>query len=121
MNNTMSDSKKRNNRWITVIVCYCAVMLIVLTGIRLWEYHSTVSAVPIEITDIPEPVTVLLIDINTAELDELVELPGIGEGLGKRIIEFRKKNGGFEKIEDIMLVDGIGQATFEKLKPLITV
>lgn len=117
----MSYSRKRNNRWIVFIVCYCAAMLLILTGVRVWEYRNTVSALPVEITDIPAPVTVLLVDINTAELDELIELPGIGNGLGKRIIEYREANGGFDSIEDIMLVNGIGQATFEKLKPLITV
>ena len=74
----MSNSQKRNNRWIAFIICYCAVMLAVLIGLRVWQFERTVSAPKIENTDIPAPVTVLLVDINTAELDELTELPGIG-------------------------------------------
>lgn len=117
----MSNSQKRNNRWIAFIVCYCAVMLAVLIGLRFLNFERTVSAPMIENTDIPAPVTVLLVDINTAELDELTELPGIGEKMGQRIIDYREKNGDFAQVEDIMKVEGIGQGTFEKLKPLITV
>lgn len=117
----MSNSQKRNNRWIAFIVCYCAVMLAVLIGLRVWQFERTVSVPKIENTDIPAPVTVLLVDINTAKLDELTELPGIGEVMGQRIIDYREQNGKFACIEDIMKVDGIGQGTFEKLKPLITV
>lgn len=115
------DSQKRNNRWFAFIVCYCAVMLAVLIGLRIWDFNRTVSAEFEEQAEIPPPVTVLLVDINTADLDELTELPGIGEGLGKRIIEYRDKNGVFTCIEDIMKVEGIGQKTFDKLSALITV
>lgn len=117
----MSDSKKRSNRWIIFITCYCAVMLFILIGVRVWEYNRTVYGELIEVTEIEAPVKVLLVNINTATLEELTELPRIGESLGKRIIEYREKNGDFAGIEEIMLVEGIGQATFEKLKPLITV
>lgn len=117
----MSGSKKRNNRWIKIIICYCAVMLVTLIGIRIWEFNRTVSAQFVEIAEIEMPVKKLLVNINTATLEELMELPKIGEGLGKRIIEYREKNGDFVKIEDIMLVEGIGEATFDKLRSLITV
>lgn len=61
-----------------------------------------------------------IIDINTATLEALKTLPGIGEVYGKRIIEYRniKK---FNSIEEIMNVQGIGTKTFEKLKEIITV
>jgi len=61
------------------------------------------------------------VNINRATLSELMTLPGIGEAKARTIIEFRTNNGPFEKIEDITKVSGIGQATFESLKDLITV
>ncbi len=61
-----------------------------------------------------------LININTASLEELLTLTGIGESKAKAIIEYRKENK-FEVIEDIMKVSGIGQSVFDKIKKNITV
>ncbi len=61
------------------------------------------------------------IDINTATMEDLVELKYIGEKYAQRIIEFREKNGPFETIEDIMKVKGIGEKIFEVNKDLIVV
>ncbi len=60
-----------------------------------------------------------LININTATVEELDALPGIGPALAQRIIDYRDTFGLFFAIEDIMLVDGIGEATFEEIKDLI--
>ncbi len=62
-----------------------------------------------------------LININTADKDTLKTLPGIGEGIAGRIIEFREKNGSFKTIEDIMNVTGIKDKLFSKFKDRITV
>ncbi|MBN2542800.1 helix-hairpin-helix domain-containing protein [bacterium] len=62
-----------------------------------------------------------LVNINTASLDELKSLPGIGDVYGQRIIEYREANNGFKSIDEIVEVKGIGPKTFEKLKPLIIV
>ena len=62
-----------------------------------------------------------LVDINTASLEELDKLPGIGPTTAQKIIEYREVFGPFERIEDIVNVSGIGAATFEDIKDLITV
>lgn len=61
------------------------------------------------------------ININTAGIKELDLLDGIGEGLAKRIIDYRTKNGEFEVIEDIMRVSGIGKEKFEAIRDNICV
>ena len=61
------------------------------------------------------------ININTAGIEELVELPGIGETLAQRIVDYRKEHGRFDTIGDIMDVKGIGEAKFNAIKDLITV
>jgi len=62
-----------------------------------------------------------LVDINTASLDELDKLPGIGPTTAQKIIDYREENGPFARIEDIVNVPGIGMPTFEEIKDLITV
>jgi len=62
-----------------------------------------------------------LININTASIEELDQLPGIGETTAIRIIDYRTINGPFATIEDIINVSGIGTATYEEIKDLITV
>ncbi len=61
------------------------------------------------------------IDINRAEPWLLEALPGLGEVLAQRIVDYRSENGPFKRIEDLLKVSGIGPATFEKIKDLITV
>ena len=61
------------------------------------------------------------ININIATLEELIQLEGIGEVYAQRVIEFREKNGPFEKIDDIMKVKGIGEKIFEANKDRIIV
>ncbi len=62
-----------------------------------------------------------LVNINTASLEELDSLPGIGPTIAQRIIDYREENGPFNTIEDIMNVSGIGPSTFEEIQDLITV
>ena len=60
------------------------------------------------------------VNLNTADSAALETLPGIGPTLAQRIIDHRQANGPFERIEDLLQVSGIGQATFEGMKDLIT-
>lgn len=62
-----------------------------------------------------------LININTASEDLLCEVHGIGKVLSQRIIEYRETNGPFSSVEELMNVKGIGEATFEEMKPYISV
>ncbi len=62
-----------------------------------------------------------VVNINTASVDQLTTLKGIGPKKAQAIIAFREKNGKFRTIKDIMLVKGIGQKMFNKMKPFIRV
>lgn len=61
------------------------------------------------------------INLNTATLKQLETLPGIGPAIGQRIIDYRESVGRFQSIEEIKQVQGIGEATFAKIKDSITV
>src|SRR6187200_470661 len=61
------------------------------------------------------------VNINTATQEQLETLPGLGAKVAQRIIDYRQKNGNFKKVEDLMNVKGIGEKSFLKLKPMLTV
>ncbi len=61
------------------------------------------------------------INLNTATLAQLESLPGVGAKAAQRILDYRKQNGSFKKIEDLMNVKGFGEKTFLKLKPRLSV
>jgi len=56
------------------------------------------------------------ININTATRTELIQIPGVGEKMADRIVAFRKANGPFKRIEEIMNVRGMGEKTFLSIK-----
>ncbi len=61
------------------------------------------------------------LNLNVATVAQLEVLPGIGMKVAERIVDYRQKNGGFKKIEDLMNVRGVGEKSFLKLKPMLTV
>jgi len=69
----------------------------------------------------PSPGMARPININSATLEELDTLPGIGEVTAAKIVDYRRQHGPFRTIEQIMDVSGIGEAKFEAIRALITV
>jgi len=62
-----------------------------------------------------------MIDLNTATVEQLETLPGIGKVKAQAIVDYRKKNGPFKSTEEVMEVRGIGPATYESIRDLIYV
>ena len=61
------------------------------------------------------------VNINTADVNELNKLNGVGPSKANAIIKYREENGSFKSIEDIKNVSGFGEATFEKIKDSISI
>ncbi|MET1059826.1 MAG: ComEA family DNA-binding protein [Nocardioides sp.] len=69
----------------------------------------------------PGPVPGALVNLNTASLAELDELPGVGPVTAQAIVDWRTGNGGFRSVDQLLDVDGIGEKTLADLAPLVTV
>jgi competence protein ComEA len=59
------------------------------------------------------------LDVNTATADELVQLPGVGPSLAKRIVDYRQQYGPFQTVDDLQDVPGIGPSKFDRLSPFV--
>ena len=79
------------------------------------------TAAPVSAVPTPSVSPELSININTAEAQELCLLPGVGETIAARIIDYRKAHGPFNNTDEIMNVSGIGAKTYEEIKSYITV
>lgn len=77
----------------------------------------TVSAVANQKRKLPtKPV-----DLNTATVQQLEQLPGIGPATAQAIVDFRQKSGPFQRVEDLLAVRRISETRFKKLRPYVTV
>lgn len=61
------------------------------------------------------------VNVNTADSAQLALLPRVGPSLAKKILDFRKQNGPFKSTEDLMLVRGMGEKTYQLVKPYVAV
>ena len=107
-----------------ILLIMTAVFLFGLTGLaRRDRMAADTAAVSVATEENlpPEQVELTLVDINTAGVEELSTLPGIGEGLAGRIVHYREANGAFESVEALTEVSGIGEKKLEELRDYITV
>jgi len=91
---------------------------IVATGLAL-VLAALVSASALEAAAKPAPSA--KVNINTASVEQLATLPGVGEKLAARVVEYRQKSGGFKSIQELMNVRGIGEKNFQKIESHLTV
>lgn len=123
----MTGKKRRWEVWRQALGWFClslailALLFPAATAPRPKE-PPTVHVAYSYATSTPAPTPVIpegRVDLNAADAQTLMELPGIGSALAERILKLREERGGFCFPEELLDVQGIGEATLEKLLPLI--
>jgi len=61
------------------------------------------------------------IDINSASAEQLTAIPGIGQVMAQRIVQFREEQGPFKRVEDLLKIKGIGEKSFQRIRPYVRI
>ena len=111
----------------TVLIAVTAAFLFVLLGIFIGRNSANHDWIlpSSEISDNTSPAEHVTetgrIDINTASADQFSLLPGIGETIAQRIVDYREENGRFSSVEELTFVKGIGEKKLDSIRKYLTV
>src|SRR3954468_4359951 len=105
-----------------VVLMLLAVAAMAVIPVAAAQQAKVPAAAPVKASrsSKPAPAPTAPINLNTATQAQLESLPGVGTKAAQRILDYRKANGSFKKIEDLMNVKGFGEKSFLKLKPMLT-
>jgi competence protein ComEA len=97
-------------KFLHLSILFCAISIACTSASRIDRVASSTHASSTQ-----------TININTASANELEQLPGVGETLAGRIVEFRTTSGPFRRPEYLMLVDGVSEKKFKEIRAMIRV
>jgi len=117
------DPPGRRGRWWLRRADQAAVAVLVLMGLGAsvgwWVRQGGLRGRLVELERAEPRVARFEVDVNSADWPELLQLPGIGQTLAKRIVDSRREEGPFRDHKDLMRVRGIGPKTLETIRPYL--
>ncbi len=120
--------KLHDDRPVYAAVSVILILVIVVCGVvmeyGLFGYGELLAETYVDMVisaPASSPEEILTININTASAQVLETLPGIGPVIAQRIVDYRQEKGPFSSPDQLKEIKGIGEKTFEKLKPYITI
>ena len=92
-------------------------------GVAAWIAALLVATIvcPAVLAAEAKPEASATVDINSATVEELASVPGIGQVIAQRIVEFREKNGPYKSLDDLLKVQGIGEKSLAKIRERLAV
>lgn len=109
---------------VAVTVAYICILTGIFIGRNTTDSYLYLPVVSVELADPEEaaenPSQIGKININTASRSQLMLLPGIGETIAQRIIDYRSSNGPFVSIEELLNVSGIGDKKLDEIRDYVT-
>ena len=114
----MTRDSRATRRSQTLLIILCGLVF-TSACVKLPRKYAPFDASKSHVNQ--ESLPTRLIDINTASTEELEKLPGIGRGLATRIVAHREQYGRFRRVEHLIMVRGIGERRFRKMRALIMV
>ena len=112
----------KKGAWLLLIsfVCSLCIVLGIFVGRNMHGHYAVLPANIQETNNDGQQGQIdFRIDLNTATERQLMELPGIGEIMAKRIVDYRTDHGPFQSTDDLIHVDGIGEKTLQEIQMLI--
>ncbi len=127
MNSTrhISDQEDRRGRPVGLLRPSDQLSIAVLTAVALlcmlawWAWHGGPAGQLVDIDQVAPQQVRFLVDVNTAEWPELVQVPGIGRVLARRIVRWREEHGPFRSADELLRIQGIGPRTLERIRPYL--
>ncbi|MBQ8827061.1 MAG: helix-hairpin-helix domain-containing protein [Oscillospiraceae bacterium] len=112
--------------WIWFAVTFAAVLFIACFVWGISEFTAEENIPVIISADEHSSVTAvafreLLVNINTADVKELMTVKGIGEATAEKIIAYREENGSFESVDELIEINGIGEKKLEQFRPYVVI
>lgn len=107
--------------WIACAVLAVAVAITSVIDHAVWRDRNIDVTEATPVVGEPGLTEEGLVNLNTADLDTLMTVDGIGEKTAQKIMMYREVNGPFETVEDLMYIPGLGEARFEKIRRYVAV